>query len=185
MELDYAHSFVCDFMRTFADESGVLQRHFIAQNTTVFYSRHHVLIDRVCGCESTLDFVRVALTCFRTAFFFRGLSYMVHFETKKHDYIFWASLLGHGKGKRWIQIIIDSRCSVKECLDEIKLTARNDGEHPLCEKHKRAHGVICADGTEICYCFYCNKAHSVDEFTEKTNVCDHHYFRRKRRLLEK
>jgi hypothetical protein len=184
MELDYAHSFVCDFMRTFADESGVLQRHFIAQNTTVFYSRHHLLIDTVCACEITVAFVRVALTFFRTVFFLRGLTYMVHFKKKKHDNMFWTSLLGHGKRKRWPKNT-DPQCSVKDCLEEINLTFRNDGEHPLCENHKRADGVICADGTEICYCFYCNKAHSVDEFTEKTNVCDHHYFRRKRRLLEK
>jgi hypothetical protein len=85
------------YARTFADESGVLQRHFIAQNTSVFYSRHHLLIDTVCACESTVAFVRVALTFFRTVFYFRGLSYMVHFEKKKHDNIFWASLLGHGK----------------------------------------------------------------------------------------
>ena len=56
----------------------------------------------------------------------------------------------------------EQKCSAVGCCDEIKLTARNDGEHPLCEMHKRAAVARCTDGAEVCFCFYCNKAHGVE-----------------------
>lgn len=73
----------------------------------------------------------------------------------------------------------EEKCSAEGCYAEIKLTARNDGDHPLCEKHKRAAVARCKDGVEVCFCFYCNKAHDVSEFTHKTNICDRQYFRRR------
>jgi hypothetical protein len=56
----------------------------------------------------------------------------------------------------------EQKCSAVGCREEIKVTARNDGEHPLCEKHKRAAVARCRDGAEVCFCFYCNKAHGVE-----------------------
>jgi hypothetical protein len=56
----------------------------------------------------------------------------------------------------------EQKCSAVGCREDIKLTARNDGEHPLCEMHKRAAVARCCDGAELCFCFYCNKAHGVE-----------------------
>ena len=73
----------------------------------------------------------------------------------------------------------EQKCSAVGCCEELKHTARNDGEHPLCEAHKRAPVARCTDGAEVCFCFYCNKAHGVEEFTYKTNICDRQYLRRR------
>ena len=77
----------------------------------------------------------------------------------------------------------EQKCSAVGCCEELKLTARNDGEHPLCEAHKRAPVARCTDGAEVCFCFYCNKAHGVEEFTYKTNICDRQYLRRREKAL--
>ena len=72
-------------------------------------------------------------------------------------------------------------CAANECSEEIKLGARNDCQHPLCEHHKREPKAYCADGAVVCFCFYCNKTHDASEFLIKKNICDRQYLRRKER----
>ena len=78
-------------------------------------------------------------------------------------------------------VTLEIMCNVNGCSEEIKPGARNDCRRPLCEYHKRAPKAQCADGTVVCFCFYCNKTHGVDKFTIKTNICDRQYLRRKER----
>ena len=87
--------------------------------------------------------------------------------------------------KRRKKLQPDQKCSAEGCDEDLKLTARNDGEHPLCEKHKRAASARCKDGAVVCFCFYCNKAHGVEEFTHKTNICDRQYLRRRAAAAQK
>lgn len=70
-------------------------------------------------------------------------------------------------------------CAVAGCCEELKLGVRNDNRHPLCESHKRAAKVRFGDGTEVSFCFYCNRTHDAREFSLKTNICDRQYARRR------
>ena len=72
-----------------------------------------------------------------------------------------------------------AKCKVRGCYEGINLRARNDTKYTLCESHKRARVAHCDDGKDVCFCFYCNKVHSINFFTHKTNICDKQYLRRR------
>ena len=82
----------------------------------------------------------------------------------------------------WLKV---KMCSVVGCNEELKRNSRNDKTHPLCEKHKRVAVARCADGKEVCFCFYCLKTHDVNYFTHSTNICDKTYIRRKEKEKQK
>ena len=78
-----------------------------------------------------------------------------------------------------------AKCKVRGCYEGINLRARNDTKYTLCESHKRARVAHCDDGKDVCFCFYCNKVHSINLFTHKTNICDKQYLRRRMKISEK
>ena len=75
--------------------------------------------------------------------------------------------------------VAGQKCKANACCESINLLARNDANYPLCESHKRAKVAHCDDGVDVSFCFYCNKVHSMDKFTHKTNICDRNYLRRR------
>lgn len=81
--------------------------------------------------------------------------------------------------KRRKKMDVAQACAVAGCREELKLGVRNDNRHPLCESHKRAAKVQFEDGTEVSFCFYCNRTHDAHEFSLKTNICDRQYARRR------
>jgi len=162
-----------------------------------------VAITRVChiiyDCDGISLYIKPIYKPFmRTSLYIPGMlrgKCTLHDPGDLHDPFAVGALLNHDESPRPVTdgaIVAKKKkrkmspvqtCAANECSEEIKLGARNDCQHPLCEHHKREPKAYCADGAVVCFCFYCNKTHDASEFIIKKNICDRQYLRRKERSI--